>query len=101
MEARKAALMQQLETRQAQSTVSRKERRVNWFLLSPLAFAPILPLIRITLRRQPVLRDWMFRGTLATAFLHSALLAAGFYNFNDNERTLEPTEADADDHRSA
>ncbi|GBG30761.1 Hypothetical Protein FCC1311_069812 [Hondaea fermentalgiana] len=87
VEARKDALMKEMEARRQESTLSKRERRINWFLLSPLAFAPILPLIRITLRRQPKVRDIAFRATLATAFVHSALLAAGFYNFSEAERT--------------
>ncbi|KAG5027827.1 hypothetical protein HKD37_05G011939 [Glycine soja] len=42
------------------------------FLL-PLIYAPVLPLIRLSLRHKPVLRDRLFTAVLAGAFAH------GFY----------------------
>ncbi|PON56921.1 hypothetical protein PanWU01x14_177870 [Parasponia andersonii] len=41
--------------------------------LVPLVYAPVLPLIRIALRKNPVVRDRLFTAVLAGAFAH------GFY----------------------
>ncbi|KAG2407899.1 uncharacterized protein HKW66_Vig0027210 [Vigna angularis] len=41
--------------------------------LIPLIYAPVLPLIRLTLRHKPVLRDRLFTAVLAGGFAH------GFY----------------------
>ncbi|CAJ2634843.1 unnamed protein product [Trifolium pratense] len=41
--------------------------------LVPLIYAPVLPLIRLSLRHKPVLRDRLFTAVLAGAFAH------GFY----------------------
>ncbi|GMN70092.1 hypothetical protein TIFTF001_039138 [Ficus carica] len=41
--------------------------------LVPLIYAPVLPLIRLSLRKNPVLRDRLFTAVLAGAFAH------GFY----------------------
>jgi len=73
-------MLEELRRRNEISKASVKRREPNWFLLSPLLFAPLLPLIRITLRKQPKIRDVLFKGTLAAAFLHSATIACGFYN---------------------
>mmetsp|Transcript_1276 Transcript_1276/g.1627 ORF Transcript_1276/g.1627 Transcript_1276/m.1627 type:complete len:90 (+) Transcript_1276:215-484(+) len=66
------------------SEASRKRRKINWFLLSPLLFAPALPLIRISLRKHPKVRDAAFKTTLAAAFLHGTALLMGFYNNEPN-----------------
>ena len=77
-ERKKAALMADLKERKLDSGAIK--RNPNWFLMTPLQFAPLLPIIRITLRPYPKLRDNLFKLTLATAFGHSFLLATGFYN---------------------
>jgi len=69
-----------LRKRQEMSNKTRVEKEVNWILLSPLAFAPLLPLIRIGFRRQPRIRDPLFKFTLGAAFMHSTALLAGFYD---------------------
>ncbi|KAK6941613.1 hypothetical protein RJ641_026990 [Dillenia turbinata] len=46
--------------------------------LIPLFYAPVLPLIRIAFRRNPVLRDRLFYGTLAGAFAHGFYLVYPF-----------------------
>lgn len=89
----KADLLRGIQERQQQSLDSRRKRNVNWFLLTPLLFAPILPLIRITLRHRPRVRDILFKGTLGAAFTHSALLASGVYNFTPEEASSKPSSA--------
>ncbi|CAN6441972.1 unnamed protein product [Victoria cruziana] len=46
--------------------------------LVPLIYAPILPLIRIGLRRNPVVRDRLFTAVLAGGFLHGSYLVYPF-----------------------
>ncbi|XP_031256134.1 uncharacterized protein LOC116114111 isoform X2 [Pistacia vera] len=48
--------------------------------LIPLIYAPILPLIRISLRRKPVLRDRLFTGVLVGAFAHGFYLVTDLYD---------------------
>ncbi|KAI3891234.1 hypothetical protein MKW98_007539 [Papaver atlanticum] len=48
--------------------------------LIPLIYAPVLPLIRIVFRRNPVLRDRLFTGVLAGAFAHGAYLVSDLYD---------------------
>ncbi|KAG4390625.1 hypothetical protein GLYMA_05G010400v4 [Glycine max] len=47
------------------------------FLL-PLIYAPVLPLIRLSLRHKPVLRDRLFTAVLAGAFAHGFYLVYPF-----------------------
>ncbi|CBI28151.3 hypothetical protein AAG906_009473 [Vitis piasezkii] len=49
-------------------------------LFVPLIYAPILPIIRITLRKNPVLRDRLFYGVLAGAFGHGLYLITDLYD---------------------
>ncbi|KAK6248449.1 hypothetical protein QUC31_020014 [Theobroma cacao] len=42
--------------------------------LVPLVYAPVLPLIRLSLRKNPVLRDRLFTLVLAGAFVHGSYL---------------------------
>ena len=56
------------------------KRKINWWLLSPLAIAPELPMIRIGLRHNPALRDKLFKWTLGGAVAHGALLISGVYS---------------------
>ncbi|KAK9141630.1 hypothetical protein Scep_008476 [Stephania cephalantha] len=48
--------------------------------LVPLIYAPVLPLIRIGLRRNPVLRDRLFTAVLAGGFLHGFYLVTDLYD---------------------
>ncbi|XP_015578016.2 uncharacterized protein LOC8269548 isoform X2 [Ricinus communis] len=48
--------------------------------LVPLVYAPILPLIRIALRRNPVVRDRLFTAVLAGAFAHGFYLVTDIYD---------------------
>ena len=56
------------------------KRQINWWLLSPLAIAPVLPMIRIGFRHNPALRDRLFKWTLGGAVAHGALLISGVYS---------------------
>ncbi|KAI0492128.1 hypothetical protein M5K25_024571 [Dendrobium thyrsiflorum] len=58
----------------------RRNRGPPFILLLPLIYAPILPLIRIGLRRKPVLRDRLFYGVLAGAFAHGTYLITDLYD---------------------
>ncbi|KAG2322225.1 hypothetical protein Bca52824_015438 [Brassica carinata] len=53
--------------------MERKKKGAPIKFLVPLIYAPALPLIRLSLRHQPVLRDRLFGLVLAGAFAH------GFY----------------------
>ncbi|KAK9697779.1 hypothetical protein RND81_08G060900 [Saponaria officinalis] len=55
-----------------------RKRGPNMMLLLPLIYAPVLPLIRITLKHKPVLRDRLFFGVLAGAFIHGTYLVYPF-----------------------
>ncbi|KAL4563974.1 hypothetical protein LXL04_028023 [Taraxacum kok-saghyz] len=48
--------------------------------LVPLIYAPVLPLIRLTLRHQPVLRDRLFTAVLVGAFAHGSYLVSDLYD---------------------
>ncbi|KAL8498067.1 hypothetical protein ACS0TY_021411 [Phlomoides rotata] len=48
--------------------------------LVPLIYAPVLPLIRLTLRHRPVLRDRLFTAVLAGAFAHGFYLVTDIYD---------------------
>ncbi|BBN11171.1 hypothetical protein MPTK1_5g09640 [Marchantia polymorpha subsp. ruderalis] len=55
-------------------------RQAPFKFLVPLVYAPILPLIRIGLRKQPVLRDRAFTIVLGAALLHGGYLVADLYD---------------------
>ncbi|KAK4763124.1 hypothetical protein SAY87_013758 [Trapa incisa] len=48
--------------------------------LVPLVYAPVLPLIRISLRKNPVVRDRLFTLVLAGAFAHGFYLVTDLYD---------------------
>ncbi|CAN1122574.1 hypothetical protein LINPERPRIM_LOCUS2799 [Linum perenne] len=52
----------------------RKKQQTPFKFLVPLIYAPVLPLIRLSLRRNPVLRDRLFTAVLAGAFVHGGYL---------------------------
>ncbi|XP_077211374.1 SH3/FCH domain protein [Tasmannia lanceolata] len=60
--------------------VRRPKRGPPFKFLVPLIYAPILPLIRIGLRKNPVLRDRLFFGVLACGFLHGSYLVTDLYD---------------------
>ncbi|KAK1282904.1 hypothetical protein QJS10_CPB22g01068 [Acorus calamus] len=61
--------------------VGRRQKREPPFkFLVPLVYAPILPLIRIAFRRNPILRDRLFFGVLAFGFAHGTYLVSDLYD---------------------
>ncbi|KAL5771341.1 hypothetical protein ACOSP7_015495 [Xanthoceras sorbifolium] len=64
-----------------QDAVIRKQKKSTPFkFLIPLVYAPVLPLIRISLRKNPVLRDRLFAAVLAGAFAHGFYLVTDLYD---------------------
>ncbi|XP_019707426.1 uncharacterized protein [Elaeis guineensis] len=62
------------------AAVRRPKKGPPFMFLVPLIYAPILPLIRIGLRHNPVWRDRLFYGVLAGAFAHGAYLITDRYD---------------------
>ncbi|EPS64767.1 hypothetical protein M569_10020, partial [Genlisea aurea] len=58
----------------------RKRSNTPFKFLVPLIYAPVLPLIRISLRHKPVLRDRLFTVVLAGAFAHGFYLVTDLYD---------------------
>ncbi|CAL0330521.1 unnamed protein product [Lupinus luteus] len=63
-----------------ETVVRRRNKGAPIKFLLPLIYAPVLPLIRLTLRRQPVLRDRLFTAVLAGAFIHGGYLVTDLYD---------------------
>ncbi|XP_021764528.1 uncharacterized protein LOC110729123 [Chenopodium quinoa] len=57
-----------------------KKKGPNFLLMLPLIYAPVLPLIRISLRHKPVIRDRLFTAVLVGAFAHGAYLVTDLYD---------------------
>ncbi|KAI4377358.1 hypothetical protein MLD38_014998 [Melastoma candidum] len=57
-----------------------KQNKAPFKFLLPLVYAPVLPLIRIGLRRNPVVRDRLFTAVLAGAFAHGFYLVTDLYD---------------------
>ncbi|KAL8136139.1 hypothetical protein AgCh_010660 [Apium graveolens] len=64
-----------------QIALRQQKRAAPIKFLIPLIYAPVLPLIRLTLRHKPVLRDRLFTGVLIGAFAHGAYLVYPFFRF--------------------
>lgn len=64
----------------AEGMKRQQKKGPNFILLLPLIYAPVLPLIRISLRHKPVLRDRLFTAVLAGAFAHGAYLVTDLYD---------------------
>ncbi|GMI97684.1 hypothetical protein like AT1G68680 [Hibiscus trionum] len=63
------------------SEVYRRQNKGPPFkFLVPLVYAPVLPLIRLSLRKNPVLRDRLFTIVLAGAFVHGSYLVSDLYD---------------------
>ncbi|XP_019101623.1 PREDICTED: uncharacterized protein LOC104787918 [Camelina sativa] len=60
--------------------MERKKKGAPIKFLVPLIYAPALPLIRLTLRHKPVLRDRLFGLVLAGAFAHGFYLVTDIYD---------------------
>jgi hypothetical protein len=52
----------------------KRDYRDRLIYMTPLLFAPYFPLVRILLRKQPVLRDRLFYGGIVVALAHGAWL---------------------------
>ncbi|GMY35924.1 hypothetical protein FCV25MIE_31166 [Fagus crenata] len=63
-----------------EATVRRQNKGPPYKFLVPLIYAPVLPLIRLTLRKSPVLRDRLFTIVLAGAFIHGGYLVSDIYD---------------------
>lgn len=57
-----------------------ESRGPSWQFLLPLAYAPLLPLIRIGFRSQPMLRDRLFTAAVGAALLHGGYLCTQLYD---------------------
>lgn len=57
---------------------ARRKRTFNTFVV-PFLYAPLLPLIRVSLRHRPATRDRAFAGAIACALAH-----AGYVMSNDS-----------------
>ncbi|KAL3830003.1 hypothetical protein ACJIZ3_018805 [Penstemon smallii] len=62
-----------------QNVIRRQNKSPPFKFLSILVYAPILPLIRISLRHKPVLRDRLFTAAMAGAFAHGLYLVYPFF----------------------
>uniref|UniRef100_A0A7N0U9E7 Uncharacterized protein n=1 Tax=Kalanchoe fedtschenkoi TaxID=63787 RepID=A0A7N0U9E7_KALFE len=60
--------------------VQRPKKGAPFKFLVPLIYAPVLPLIRLSLRRNPVLRDRLFTAVLIGAFAHGGYLVTDIYD---------------------
>ncbi|XP_051131153.1 uncharacterized protein LOC127251481 [Andrographis paniculata] len=60
--------------------VKRQRKSAPIKFLIPLIYAPVLPLIRLSLRHRPVLRDRLFTGVLVGAFAHGFYLVTDLYD---------------------
>ncbi|ONH98240.1 hypothetical protein PRUPE_7G237700 [Prunus persica] len=56
-----------------QAAIRKRSPGSQFKFLVPLIYAPVLPLIRLSLRKNPVVRDRLFTAVLVGAFAH------GFY----------------------
>ncbi|MED6132626.1 hypothetical protein PIB30_020802 [Stylosanthes scabra] len=63
-----------------EAVVRRKNNGPPFKFLVPLIYAPVLPLIRLSLRHRPVLRDRLFTAVLAGAFAHGFYLVTDIYD---------------------
>ncbi|KAK7330157.1 hypothetical protein VNO77_24343 [Canavalia gladiata] len=63
-----------------EAVVRRKNNGPPIKFLVPLVYAPVLPLIRLSLRHRPVLRDRLFTAVLAGAFAHGCYLVTDLYD---------------------
>ncbi|XP_028804830.1 uncharacterized protein LOC114759756 [Neltuma alba] len=63
-----------------EDAVRRQNKRAPFKFLVPLIYAPVLPLIRLSLRHRPVVRDRLFTAVLAGAFAHGFYLVTDLYD---------------------
>ncbi|KAH8493454.1 hypothetical protein POPTR_011G024500v4 [Populus trichocarpa] len=65
---------------EAAAAIRRKKNGPPIKFLVPLVYAPVLPLIRLTLRKNPVVRDRLFTAVLVGAFAHGFYLVTDIYD---------------------
>ncbi|XP_021895257.1 uncharacterized protein LOC110812729 [Carica papaya] len=63
-----------------ETVLKRQNRGPPFKFMVPLIYAPILPLIRLSLRKNPVLRDRLFTLVLAGGFAHGFYLVTDLYD---------------------
>ncbi|KAL4653990.1 hypothetical protein ACB092_01G345800 [Castanea dentata] len=63
-----------------EAAIRRQNKGPPYKFLVPLIYAPVLPLIRLSLRKNPVLRDRLFTIVLAGAFAHGFYLVTDIYD---------------------
>ncbi|GMH20539.1 hypothetical protein Nepgr_022380 [Nepenthes gracilis] len=73
-----------ISNQEAAPVMKHQKKGPPFILLAPLIYAPILPLIRISLRHKPILRDRLFIAVLAGAFAHGAYLVTDLYDIESN-----------------
>jgi len=62
---------------------------INWLYMTPLAAAPLLPLVRIALRPYPKARDMVFGSLIAFFLCHGAwLIGRGFNERQEQQKRL-------------
>ncbi|KAK3436671.1 hypothetical protein EUGRSUZ_C01298 [Eucalyptus grandis] len=66
------------DTSNQEAVVRKQNKGAPIKFLVPLIYAPVLPLIRLSLRRNPVVRDRLFTLVLAGAFAHGFYLVYPF-----------------------
>ncbi|RXH74490.1 hypothetical protein DVH24_029211 [Malus domestica] len=64
--------------REAAAAIRKRKPGHQIKFLIPLIYAPVLPLIRLSLRRNPVVRDRLFTAVLVGAFAHGFYLVYPF-----------------------
>uniref|UniRef100_A0A7N2L0U0 Uncharacterized protein n=1 Tax=Quercus lobata TaxID=97700 RepID=A0A7N2L0U0_QUELO len=80
-----------------EAAIRRQNKGPPYKFLVPLIYAPVLPLIRLSLRKNPVLRDRLFTIVLAGAFAHGFYLVSfqppptppGAPNLHPSKQTLK------------
>ncbi|KAI4344085.1 hypothetical protein L6164_011356 [Bauhinia variegata] len=65
---------------QEAAALRKRNKGAPFKFLFPLVYAPVLPLIRLSLRHRPVLRDRLFTAVLAGAFAHGFYLVTDLYD---------------------
>ncbi|KAB5533804.1 hypothetical protein DKX38_016890 [Salix brachista] len=67
---------------EAAAAIRKKKSGPQFKFLVPLVYAPVLPLIRLTLRKNPVVRDRLFTAVLVGAFAHGFYLVLIWGGYN-------------------
>ncbi|KAK9947624.1 hypothetical protein M0R45_003239 [Rubus argutus] len=65
---------------QEAAAIRKRSKSSQIKFLVPLIYAPVLPLIRLSLRKNPVVRDRLFTAVLVGAFAHGSYLVTDLYD---------------------